>query len=99
MPSCWWRVIFRARRQAPTSTGPPDSTPRFPDAQTALSQGLYQLWDADTAVEQLGRLLEQYPQIRDVHFWAQLPGEPFASGQRRIEYMARHALPRLRERL
>ena len=79
--------------------GPPDSTPRFPDAQTALSQGLYQLWDADTAVEQLGRLLEQYPQIRDVHFWAQLPGEPAASGQRRIEYMARHVLPRVRERL
>jgi hypothetical protein len=79
--------------------GPPDSTPRFPDAQTALSQGLYQLWDADTAVEQLGRLLEQYPQIRDVHFWAQLPGEPVASGQRRIAFMARHVLPRLRERL
>ena len=39
-------------------------------------------------------LLEQYPQIRDVHFWAQLPGEPVASGQRRIEYMARHVLPR-----
>ena len=60
--------------------GPPDSTPRFPDAQTALSQGLYQLWDADAAVEQLGRLLEQYPQIRDVHFWAQLPGEPVCVG-------------------
>ena len=48
---------------------------------------------------ELGRLLEQYPQIRDVHFWAQLPGEPVASGQRRIEYMARHVLPRVRERL
>ena len=78
--------------------GPPDSTPRFPDAQTALAQGLYQLWNADTAVEQLGRLLDQYPQIRDVHFWARLPGEPVSSGQRRIEYMARHVLPRVRER-
>lgn len=76
--------------------GPPESTPRFPDAATALQQGLYELWDGDTAVTKLVELLRAYPQIRDVHFWAQFPGEPVASGQRRIEYVAKHVLPKVR---
>jgi alkanesulfonate monooxygenase SsuD/methylene tetrahydromethanopterin reductase-like flavin-dependent oxidoreductase (luciferase family) len=76
--------------------GPPDTTPRFPDAKAALQHGLYELWDADTAVARLTEHLRAYPQIRDLHFWAQFPGEPVASGQRRIEYMARHVLPRVR---
>jgi alkanesulfonate monooxygenase SsuD/methylene tetrahydromethanopterin reductase-like flavin-dependent oxidoreductase (luciferase family) len=79
--------------------GPPETTPRFPDAATALQMGLYELWDADTAVARLTELLQAYPQIRDVHFWAQLPGEPVASGQRRIEYVAKHVLPRVRAAL
>ena len=79
--------------------GPPESVPRFPDAATALEQGLYELWDADTAVEKLVAMLKQYPQVRDLHFWAQFPGEPVASGQRRIEYVARHVLPRVRAAL
>ena len=79
--------------------GPPDTTPRFPDAQTAIANGLYELWDADTAVTCLTELLQKYPQIRDVHFWAQFPGEPVASGQRRIEYIAKHVLPRVRAAL
>jgi alkanesulfonate monooxygenase SsuD/methylene tetrahydromethanopterin reductase-like flavin-dependent oxidoreductase (luciferase family) len=79
--------------------GPPDTTPRFPDAQTAIANGLYELWDADTAVARLTELLQKYPQIRDVHFWAQFPGEPVASGQRRIEYIAKHVLPRVRAAL
>jgi len=79
--------------------GPPDTTPRFPDAQAAIANGLYELWDADTAVTRLTELLQKYPQIRDLHFWAQFPGEPIESGQRRIEYMARHVLPRVRAAL
>ncbi len=79
--------------------GDPETTPRFPDAATALREGLYELWDADTAVEHLTAMLRQYPQIRDVHFWAQFPGEPVASGQRRIEYIAARVLPRVREAL
>ena len=77
--------------------GDPQSTPRFPDAATAIKEGLYELWTADTAVENLTAMLEQYPQIRDVHFWAQFPGEPVESGQRRIEYIAKNVLPRVRE--
>lgn len=79
--------------------GPPDTTPRFPDAPTAIANGLYELWDGDTAVARLTELLKKYPQIRDVHFWAQFPGEPVASGQRRIEYVAKHVLPRVRAAL
>jgi alkanesulfonate monooxygenase SsuD/methylene tetrahydromethanopterin reductase-like flavin-dependent oxidoreductase (luciferase family) len=79
--------------------GPPQTTPRFPDAATALAQGLYELWDGDTAVRKLTDLLTAYPQIKDVHFWAQLPGEPIAAGQRRLEYVARHVLPKVRAAL
>lgn len=79
--------------------GPPDTTPRFPDAATALSQGLYRLWDADTAVKEFIKLLHDYPQIRDLHIWARLPGESVAAGQRRLEYVAKHVLPKVRAAL
>lgn len=76
--------------------GPPGEVPLFPDAKTAIENGLYELWTADQAVENLSAMLDQYPQIRDVHFWAQFPGEPVESGSSRIEYLATHVLPRLR---
>lgn len=76
--------------------GPPESTPEFGDAATAVENGLYELWTADEAVRHLSAMLEQYPQIEDVHFWAQFPGEPVESGQRRMEYIADKVLPRLR---
>jgi alkanesulfonate monooxygenase SsuD/methylene tetrahydromethanopterin reductase-like flavin-dependent oxidoreductase (luciferase family) len=79
--------------------GPPETTPRFPDAKTALAQGLYQLWDADQAVTEITRLLRECPQIRDLHFWARLPGESVQAGHRRAEYMAKHVLPRVRAAL
>ena len=79
--------------------GPPDQVPEFPDARAAIDGGLYELWDADQAVAGLTAMLRDYPQIVDVHFWAQFPGEPVDSGSRRIEYMASHVLPRVREAL
>jgi alkanesulfonate monooxygenase SsuD/methylene tetrahydromethanopterin reductase-like flavin-dependent oxidoreductase (luciferase family) len=79
--------------------GPPETTPRFPDAAAALAQGLYRMWDADTAVREFTHLLRSYPQIRDLHIWAQLPGESLAAGQRRIEYVSKHVLPRVRAAL
>ncbi len=79
--------------------GPPETTPRFPDAETALAQGLYQMWDADQAVAGITQLLKDCPQIRDLHFWARLPGETVAAGHRRVEYMAKHVLPKVRAAL
>lgn len=79
--------------------GPPDQVPQFPDGTTALRDGLYQVWDGDQAVKELTALLKQYPQMIDIHFWAQLPGEPIAQGNSRIEYMAKHVLPRVRANL
>ncbi len=76
--------------------GPPDETPLFEDAPTAIENGLYELWDADMAVENLGRLLADYPMISDIHFWVQFPGEPVESGDRRMKYIAEQVLPRLR---
>jgi len=79
--------------------GPPEAVRPFPDAPTAIRDGLYELYDADAAVEQLTRMLLDYPEIVDVHFWAQFPGEPVDSGSARIEYVARRVLPRVREKL
>lgn len=79
--------------------GPPDQVPQHPDAASALRGGLYRLWDADQAVAELTRLLRDVPEIVDVHFWAQLPGEPVEQGSARIEYMARRVLPRVRANL
>jgi hypothetical protein len=44
-------------------------------------------------------MLRDFPEIVDVHFWAQFPGEPVDSGSARIEYIARQVLPRVRENL
>lgn len=79
--------------------GPPETTPRFPDAAAAIENGLYQLWDPETAIDQIVAHLQAYPQIRDMHFWAQFPGEPIAQGQKRIELLARRVLPEVRARL
>ena len=69
---------------------------QFGNIQPAIENGLYELWDADTAVEKLSGLIEQYPQISDIHFWAQFPGESVESGDRRMAYIAEKVLPRLR---
>ena len=79
--------------------GPPDEVPLFPDAQSAIRDGLYELWDADSAVTHLTQMLEDYPQIIDVHFWAQFPGEPVESGSERIAYIAEQVLPAVRKNL
>jgi hypothetical protein len=68
----------------------------FPDAASAIRGGMYELLDADAAVASLTKMLREYPEIIDVHFWAQFPGEPVESGSRRIEYVARNVLPRVR---
>jgi alkanesulfonate monooxygenase SsuD/methylene tetrahydromethanopterin reductase-like flavin-dependent oxidoreductase (luciferase family) len=79
--------------------GPPDTVPTFPDAAAALRDGLYELSTPQAAVARLRSMLERFPQIVDVHFWAQFPGEPIESGSRRIECLARDVLPRLRAEL
>lgn len=76
--------------------GPPGETPLFGSAEAAIENGLYQLWDADMAVRELRKLMQDYPLIADIHFWAQFPGESVESGNRRLRYIAEQVLPRLR---
>src|SRR5690606_29410431 len=64
--------------------GPPDAVPRYETADQLVEAGFFRLWDADEAVRQLVPLLQERPQIKDLHFWAQLPGEPVESGSRRV---------------
>jgi len=79
--------------------GPPDEVPLFPDSESAIRDGLYELWDADQAVTALTQMLTDYPQIVDVHFWAQFPGESIERGNKRIEYIASNVLPKVRAAL
>lgn len=79
--------------------GPPEAIPLFPDPQAVLDAGAYQVWDPDTAVKELTALLSGTPQVRDVHFFPQLPGEPVDSGSQRIECFANRVVPRVREAL
>ncbi len=79
--------------------GPPEEVPQFPDTDAILAAGAYQLWDAELAISNLTALLSERPQIKDVHFWAQLPGEPADSGSARIEYLAQKVAPGVRANL
>jgi len=79
--------------------GPPDQVPTFPDRDAIVAAGAYQLWDPDTAITEITALLTGTPQIRDMHFWAKLPGEPVESGTARIELLATKVLPAVRQAL
>jgi alkanesulfonate monooxygenase SsuD/methylene tetrahydromethanopterin reductase-like flavin-dependent oxidoreductase (luciferase family) len=79
--------------------GPPDQVPTFSDPGQILEAGAYRLMDADTAVTELSTMLAERPQIKDVHFWAQLPGEPVDSGSERIAFLADKVMPAVRDRL
>lgn len=76
--------------------GPPESVPTFATPQDLLDGGAFTLWDVDTAVTELTTLLASRPQIKDVHFWAQLPGEPVDSGSARIELLTSKVIPQVR---
>ena len=73
--------------------GPPDQVPQFPDRDAIVAGGGFQLWDGPTAVKELVALVRERPQIKDLYFWAQLPGEPVESGSRRMEYFMREVAP------
>ena len=38
-------------------------------------------------------MIEQYPQISDIHFWAQFPGESVEAGDRRLEIYCGEGAP------
>lgn len=76
-----------------------DGAPRFQTPEDAVTQGFYQFWTPDQAVENILAQLEAFPQIRDMHFWAQFPGESTDSGSRRIELLAQKVLPRVKDTL
>ena len=79
--------------------GPPAETPLFENAESAISGGLYELLDGAGAVEALTSLWLEHPGIKDIHFWAQFPGESVGHGSRRIDYIANHVLPAVRENI
>jgi len=72
---------------------------KFPDPQAVLDAGAYRLMDASLAIDELVSLATKYPQIRDFHYWAQLPGESLESGSARIQYMADKVIPEVTRKL
>lgn len=79
--------------------GSADEVPRFSDAAAVLEAGGSVLWDGPTAVAELTKLLRGRPQIEDVFFWAELPGESVESGARRIEFFIREVAPKVEQAL
>ncbi len=79
--------------------GPPDEVPRFPDRDAIVAGGGFALWDGPTAVREIVSLLRERPQIKDIYFWAQLPGEPIESGSKRMEFFMREVAPKVRAEL
>jgi len=77
-------------------SGVPD---HFDTPQGLLDFGIYRLWDASAAVDELVGLARQYPQIRDFHFWAQFPGETVESGSARVQYIADKVIPEVTRQL
>ena len=73
------------------------AVPRYTDTQDIIARGTYALWDGPAAVRELRSLVDGCPQIVDIQLSAQLPGEPVSSGTERVEYIASHVLPALRE--
>ncbi len=73
--------------------------PQFSDPSQIVEAGAFTLMDAGTAVPFLTDLLRGTPQIKDVHFWAMLPGEPVDSGSERIAYLADKVVPAVKEAL
>ncbi len=73
--------------------------PLFETPREAVDNGFYEFWTPDEAVTKILDLLEKYPQIVDLHFWAQFPGETIESGSRRIEQLATRVLPQVRSKL
>lgn len=79
--------------------GPPDQIPRYETSDQLVAAGMIQLWDASTAIEQLSAIVSERPQTRDLHFFAQLPGESVESGSRRVEYLATKVMPEVLSRV
>ncbi len=75
------------------------AAPLFETPREAVDNGFYEFWTPDEAVTEILDLLERYPQIVDLHFWAQFPGESIESGSRRIEQLATKVLPQVRSKL
>jgi alkanesulfonate monooxygenase SsuD/methylene tetrahydromethanopterin reductase-like flavin-dependent oxidoreductase (luciferase family) len=73
--------------------------PQFSDPSQIVEAGAFTLMDAGTAVPFLTDLLTSTPQIKDVHFWAMLPGESVDSGSERIAYLADKVVPAVKEAL
>ncbi|ROO87396.1 alkanesulfonate monooxygenase SsuD/methylene tetrahydromethanopterin reductase-like flavin-dependent oxidoreductase (luciferase family) [Actinocorallia herbida] len=94
----WARVGDHALYQMNTyidwgNEGPASPTPRIEDRHALLAGGAYEAWDPSTAATRILDLIRTYPDIQDIHFWAQLPGETPDSAAARIEVLARKVVP------
>ena len=73
--------------------------PLFNHRDELTAAGLYQLWDASTAVKELTSLLQDWPQMEDIYFWARYPGESIDTSSPRMEYIATRVIPEVRARI
>jgi alkanesulfonate monooxygenase SsuD/methylene tetrahydromethanopterin reductase-like flavin-dependent oxidoreductase (luciferase family) len=56
-------------------------------------------FDADRAIEEIVALVEEFPQLNDIHVFAGLPGESMDTATPRLRYIGENVLPEVRKRL
>ena len=77
----------------------PDQPAQFDSPQALLDAGIYRLMDASLRSRTWWRSRTACPQVRDFHYWAQLPGETVESGSERVQYLADKVIPEVTRRL
>jgi hypothetical protein len=71
----------------------------FADRDELRASGVWQCFDAARAVDEIVKLVEEYPQLEDMHLFAALPGESMETATPRLRYIGEHVLPEARKRL
>ena len=73
---------------------------QLPDAAAAIENKMIALWDGNTAVDSILRLIRRHPAIEDVHFLASAgPGESLDDTRERLQYVADVVVPGVRTAL
>jgi alkanesulfonate monooxygenase SsuD/methylene tetrahydromethanopterin reductase-like flavin-dependent oxidoreductase (luciferase family) len=71
----------------------------FADRDELLASGIWQCFDASRAIEEIVALVEEFPQLEDIHVFAALPGESMETATPRLRYIGENVLPEARKRL
>jgi alkanesulfonate monooxygenase SsuD/methylene tetrahydromethanopterin reductase-like flavin-dependent oxidoreductase (luciferase family) len=77
------------------SKGGYGNVPLFADPADVIARGQYLLWDGDTAVSELSRIIRENPDVVDIQLFSRMPGESFERASERMAYISTTVLPEI----